>query len=107
MLGDGWIEELAAMLAKDAERLLFVGAHQPAVTDHVRGQDRCQPTLNTLHGHVVARNRDTKLSIYWFTGNDNGTAPAGEVREALSGLGQSASYRRGNGQATISGIGPT
>ena len=57
MLGDGGIEELAAMLAKRAERQLFVGLHQAAVADHVGRQDCRQPTLNLLLVHSVSRHR--------------------------------------------------
>ena len=48
MLGDGGIEELAAMLAKRAERALFIGLHEPAVADDVGRQDGRQPPLNLL-----------------------------------------------------------
>ena len=55
MLGDGGIEELAAMLAKRAERALFIGLHEPAVADHVGRQDGRQPPLNLLLAHFSPR----------------------------------------------------
>ena len=48
MLGDGRIEELAAMLAKRAQRALFIGLHEPAVADDVGRQDGRQPALDLL-----------------------------------------------------------
>ena len=51
MLGDGGIEELAAMLPKRAERSLFVGLHEAAVAHHVGGQDRRQSAMNVLFAH--------------------------------------------------------
>ena len=46
MLGDGRVEELAAMLAQRAHRALFIGLHEPAVANDVGRQYCRQPTLD-------------------------------------------------------------
>ena len=55
MLGDGRIEELAAMLAKRAQRALFIGLHESAVANDIGRQDGRQPTLDLLLGHGCSR----------------------------------------------------
>ena len=55
MLGHGGIEELAAMLAKRAQRALLVGLHEPAVANDVGRQDGGKSTFNAFRGHPKVR----------------------------------------------------
>ncbi len=56
MLGNGGIEELAAMLAQRPHGALFIGLHQPAVAHYVGRQYRRQPPLDLLLCHACPLN---------------------------------------------------
>ena len=60
--GDDRIEELAAMLAQAAQRLLFVGLHEAAVADNVGSQDRREPPFNKLLRHAALRSPRIKAT---------------------------------------------
>ena len=52
VLGDPRLDELLAQRLEPGVRARLVGFHQPAVTDHVGGQDRGQPAFDSpLVGH--------------------------------------------------------
>ena len=76
MPGDDRIEELAAMLAQAAQRLLFIGLHEAAVADHVGGQDGRQPPLYMLLRHAGLRKSAWEaLPDRRFSGNAAGGPP--------------------------------
>ena len=52
VLGDGRIDQLDPMGLETRERARLVGLHQPAVADHVGGEDRCEPALWSRHVHL-------------------------------------------------------
>ena len=55
ILGDGGIEELAAMLLQRPQRALLIGLHEPAVADDVGRQYGGQPALDlrVAHAHLL------------------------------------------------------
>ena len=48
VLGDFWINELAAQRLEALERAFLVRPHQPRIADDISGQDRRQPPLDPL-----------------------------------------------------------
>ena len=48
MLGDGGIDEIAGENAETLDRPFFVDAGQPAIAHDIRGEDRGQPSLDSL-----------------------------------------------------------
>jgi len=51
MLSDGWIDELLTKCLEARERSRLVGPNEPAVADHICGEDRGQPALDLCrHG---------------------------------------------------------
>jgi hypothetical protein len=51
VLGDERLDELLAYRLQARDRAGLVGAHEPAVADHVRGQNRRQLAFNARCGH--------------------------------------------------------
>ena len=45
-------KKLASMPLQSGERTLFIRAHQPAVADHIGGENGGQATLGAFLGHV-------------------------------------------------------
>jgi hypothetical protein len=49
-----WINQCATVRLKRCERSHLVGAHQAAVANHIRRQNRCEPALHRFPHHHVA-----------------------------------------------------
>jgi hypothetical protein len=52
VLRDGWFQKFTAVGVKSRERAFFVGPHQPAVSRNIGGENRREPPLHTLFGHI-------------------------------------------------------
>ena len=50
VLGDLGIDQCGAMRLEPREGVFLVGAHEPAVTRHVRGENRRQPAFGAFRG---------------------------------------------------------
>src|SRR5262249_27379823 len=88
MLGDRWIEELAAVLLQGTHRPLLIGLHQPAVAHHIGCQYGGKPTLNALFAHARPRTTE-RMTLYDTITIGQHYRPPGRK----SGLGQ----QRGSG----------
>ena len=55
--GDGGIDEFEPVGLEPRERARLVGLHQPAVADHVGGEDRREPALWSRHVHFQVPSR--------------------------------------------------
>jgi hypothetical protein len=51
MFSDFRIEDCPTERFGHSKRAFFVGAHKPAITDHIGGKDRCKLPLDTLRVH--------------------------------------------------------
>ena len=58
MVRDLGIDELFAVGSELRQRPGLVRFHEPAVSDHVGGEDRCESALDPLHGHQSSPNSD-------------------------------------------------
>jgi hypothetical protein len=52
VLRDGRIDEFDPMGLETRKRPRLVDLHQPTVTDHVSGDDRCEPAFRFGHAHL-------------------------------------------------------
>ena len=52
VLCNGRIDQLDPMGLETRERARLVDLHQPAIADHVGGEDRCEPALWSRHVHL-------------------------------------------------------
>jgi hypothetical protein len=71
VLGQERLDELLAVRLEPPERAGFVPLHQARVADHVRGEDRGEPAVDTVRGDGAALRHDPilNLSPIWCPGH--------------------------------------
>jgi hypothetical protein len=54
MFGDLGIDEFLTVGLELAQRAFLIGAHQPAIAGNVAGENRGQPAVHLVFGHMMS-----------------------------------------------------